>query len=356
MITNFSEFINESSKDNHLNYYAFDVDDNLLTMPTVIHMEKKLGDGWVPVDVTTSDFAKIRDDYDNWRVPQNSPYRAFSEFRDNGPRGEMAFINDMRKAIVNKSFGPSWDDFIECLLNGSIFAIITARGHSPKTIRSGVEWIINNYLTKDQIYEMYNNLLKFDYLFKVEYENMMIPKFISGIPSYNIVFRKYLDNCDFIGVSYNVSDFSVFNPELAKEKALINFKEKINKFAGNIGYKAIIGFSDDDSKNIKSIENLVDNLTKEDFPNIVEYVIKNTKDPENIKVKKKVMEFIDPSAQSVISATTFGNMTSHLYPSSMDNRQDDFHHQHLKRTEFLKKMSKDILSKKKSKKRLKKFK
>ena len=356
MITSFSEFLNESKKENYLNYYAFDWDDNILTMPTIIHMEKRSPGGWIPVDVSTSEFAKIRGDDDNWRVIRNSPSIAFSEFNDKGPRGYVAFISDMRKAISNKTFGPSWDDFISCLINGSLFAIITARGHDSKTIRSGVEWIINNYLSKEQLYEMYDNLLKFDYLFKVEYKRE-IPKILKDIPSYNIVFRNYLDQCDFIGVSNEKisNELETLNPEEAKQKALLNFKEKINKFSSNIGYKARIGFSDDDSKNVKKIENLVDNLKKEDFPNIIEYIIKDTKDPKNVKVKKKVMEFVDPSKQSIIGSTTFGNMTSQLYPSSELDRQDDFKNQHLRRTEFIKKMSKDILDKEKKKNKSKKL-
>lgn len=352
MIFNFNEFLKESKKEYYLNYYAFDWDDNILNMPTVIHMDKRSGDGWVPIDVSTSEFAKIREDKDNWRISQNSPSVAFSEFTDTGSRSDMAFILDMRKAIKQKQFGPSWNDFIECLVNGSLFAIITARGHSSDTIRKGVEWIINNYLSEKQLYEMYNNLLKFDYLFKIEYKKP-VPKLLKDIPSYNIVFRKYLDNCDFVGVSNpEISDeLGALNPEEAKEKALLKFKEKINKFTSQIGYKSRIGFSDDDAKNVKKIEDLVDNLDKEDFPNIIEYIVKNTKEPENIKVKKKLVEFVDPLNQSTITTTTFGNMTSHLYPSSQDNRTDDFHNQHLKRTEFLKKMSKEILNKEKKKKK-----
>ena len=49
-------------------------------------------------------------------------------------------------------------------------------------------------------------------------------------------------------------------------------------------------------------------VKKEDFPNIIEYIIKDTKDPKNVKVKKKVMEFVDPSKQSIIGSTTFGNI------------------------------------------------
>ena len=356
MITSFSEFINESNKERYLNYYAFDWDDNILTMPTIIHMEKRSPGGWIPVDVSTSEFAKIRQDEDNWRLIRNTPSIAFSEFKDNGPRGEMAFISDMRKAIKEKTFGPSWDDFIKCLINGSLFAIITARGHEPQTIRKGVEWIINNYLSKDQLYEMYDNLLKFDYLFKVDHERR-IPKILKDIPSYNIVFRSYLNQCDFVGVSNDKisKELGNLDPEEAKEKALLNFKEKINSFSSKIGYKAKIGFSDDDIKNIEKIENLVDNLKKEDFPNIVEYTVKNTKNPQDIKVKKKIVEFVDPSKQSIIGSTTFGNMTSQLHPSSYFDRQDAFKHQHLKRTEFIKKFSKEILDKEKSKNKVNKL-
>lgn len=353
MITSFGRFLKESKNQKQLNYYAFDIDDNILIMPTVIHMERKTSDGWEPFDVSTSKFAQVREDSDTWRIYGNSMTLAFSEFRDSGPRGDMAFINDLRKAIYDKSFGPSWDDFIECLLSGSVFALITARGHSPITLRRGVEWILNNYLTNEQIQLMYNNLMKFDYLFKVEYD-VDVPKIIRDIPSNNPVFRKYLNNCDFCGVTFNVLDPTGFNLEMAKEKALMKFKEKINRFAGNIGYKAIIGFSDDDTKNVKHIEDLVDNLKKEDFPNIIQYVVKNTSNRNNVTTKKRVVEYVDPSKQSVISSTTFGNMTSHLYPSSSDNRQDDFHHQLLKRVEFVKKKSDEITNREKRIKILKK--
>jgi hypothetical protein len=33
-------------------YYAFDWDDNILVMPTKIHMEKRVGDRWIPTTVS----------------------------------------------------------------------------------------------------------------------------------------------------------------------------------------------------------------------------------------------------------------------------------------------------------------
>ena len=133
VIKKFYQYIKEdTSGDKQLLYYAFDWDDNILSMPTVIHMDHLIDGDWVPEDVSTADFAKVRGDSENWRVINGDPAAAFSEFRDNGPRGMNAFLEDVKKAISMKRFGPAWSDFIECLSNGSVFAIITARGHESE--------------------------------------------------------------------------------------------------------------------------------------------------------------------------------------------------------------------------------
>src|SRR5690606_35019183 len=131
--------------------------------------------------------------------------------------------------------GPSWEDFIECLINGSLFSIITARGHESNTMRLGIEWIIDNVMSNDDLYEMYNNLLKFTYLFK---EEDSFDRILRGKPSDNKLFKLYLDNCDFVGVSAPSRGGSPANPEVAKEEALMDFKGKIDKFAKSIGVKA----------------------------------------------------------------------------------------------------------------------
>ena len=127
MIKKFSEFIFESNS-LELHFYSFDWDDNILHMPTVIHMDKKEGSNWIPVDVSTSEFAKVRNDKENYRLRNDDSSFAFSEFRDSGPRGESAFLLDVNKALNEGLFGPSWDAFIKCLSEGAVFSIITARG------------------------------------------------------------------------------------------------------------------------------------------------------------------------------------------------------------------------------------
>jgi hypothetical protein len=267
-------------------YYAFDWDDNILVMPTKIHMEKRVGDRWIPTTVSTRKFAEIRNDSENWRILENNPAKAFGEFRDNGPRGSEAFYEDVRDACQSKDFGPSWDDFIECLKNACIFAIITARGHEAEALRMGIEWIIDEYLSPDDKYMMYNNLLKFQHFFGATDQIARIPQELYGQGKFseNTLVKNYLDKCPLIGVSAPSRGGSSLEPEQAKKLALLGFKEKVNRWAKTIGVKAVVGFSDDDLGNVLSIEELFDEIDHERLTNIQKLVLKSTKNPQKIKV------------------------------------------------------------------------
>lgn len=329
-ISNFKSFNESKYDENVLLFYAFDWDDNILNMPTVIHMDNLVNGEWEPTDVSTARFAEVRSDSENWRIVNNNPDQAFSEFRDFGPRGENAFMEDAKKAISNGNLGPAWDDFIECLVNGSIFAIITARGHEAPAMRLGVEWIIDNILTKDELYEMYNNLKKFVYLYKNEIEH---DRLMSGKPSNNTLVSSYLDKCDYVGVSSPSRSGSAANPEKAKEDALLQFNSKINRMSNSIGMKAKVGFSDDDLKNVKHIEDLIENLHKEQFPNIIHFVVKGTKDPNAIT--KKIRKFESNNTpgleSSVMAFSNFNNLaieadkqTDGLMHNGSESRQDAY--------------------------------
>lgn len=348
MLQKFNQFISESISDNYLLYYSFDWDDNILDMSTPIYMEKLINGKWVKKSVSTSKYADIRDESNKWRLLNDNPDKAFSEFRDNGSRGEDAFLLDVKEAISKENYGPSWNDFIECLTNGSIFSIITARGHESKAIEKAIAWIIDNILTSNELYLMYNNLLKFAYLFKYEdnYDRKLV-----GIPSQNKLVQKYLKNCDFIGVSSPSRGGITSNTERLKGEALLEFKNKINNFSQRVGIKAKLGFSDDDLKNVRHIEDLITNVNKEKFPNIVEYVVKKTNNPYNVS---KVVKRMDENSvqtpgkeSSVLPFTQFANMTNRLYPKGPDNRQNDFANQHNRETEYLAKLSKELVDKRK---------
>ena len=120
-------------------YYAFDWDDNILMMPTQIMLRNEQEQ---EVPMGTADFAEYRSligkepfDYNGHSIIgfSEQPYRNFRH-----PTGDKQFIKDSLVAEL----GPSWDDFVECLNGGSIFAIITARGHHPETLKMAVRALI----------------------------------------------------------------------------------------------------------------------------------------------------------------------------------------------------------------------
>lgn len=350
MIKKFNQYIKEDvAGDKQLLYYAFDWDDNILSMPTVIHMDHLIDGEWVPEDVSTADFAKVRGDSENWRVVNGDPDLAFSEFRDSGPRGDAAFLEDTKKAISAQRFSPAWEDFVECLVNGSLFAIITARGHEAPSMKKGVEWIIDNVLSEEQLYEMYNNLLKFAYLFR---HNKEYDRILKGQPSAHPLVKLYLENCEFVGVSAPSRGGSPSDPEQAKEDALLLFMDRVNKFAASVGYKAKVGFSDDDLGNVRHIENLADNIHHEQFPNLLLFVVKGTKYPEDIT--KKVVTFDEfrgemTESMDPMAASTMSMQTPNAAMSAAMNSKDPFVTRAVVQTKLLTKMSKNTFGKGKKK-------
>jgi len=320
-----------------LKYEAYDIDDNLLYQKTQIHMEHLIGTNWVPQDVSTSEFADVRNDKENWRVPNG----AFSEFRDTGPRGKMAFIEDFTTAIKNGSFGPSWDAFVKCLEEANLFAIITARGHEPETIRKGIEWVIDNYLDENQQFLLYSNCLKHSYIFGDEdidsYDR--IPK---GELSQTPLVKKYLDNCYYFGVSstWFADEFgsaNADNPEKGKQAALDFFINKCNEYAEKINAKSVsISFSDDDKRNIAHVEKFFHEKITDlmEFDRETHLRLYDTSDrsipggSQNKITINPLDEKISTSSDlgsSVLPFTKWNNLTQQLYPNSKDAPKDDYH-------------------------------
>ncbi len=241
-----------------LSYYAVDLDNNLLNMTTLIHMEKRINNEWIPIDVSTSEFSLIRNDPD-WRLlNDNKDNVAFSEFRDNGPRGKKAFIEDAINAINKNDFAPSWKSFIKCLIDGSLFAIITARGNHPSIYKEFVEYVIDNVLSIQEKILMYNNCLEYTKVFNID-EKYDYHFNINKISQTKLI-QHYLEQCHFYGVSSphfleNFGEGNARNPEKAKELALECFINTCIKFGNQANLNVSIGFSDDDTKNVNHIKN-----------------------------------------------------------------------------------------------------
>jgi hypothetical protein len=350
MIKSFDNFIREMFDGKYLKYYAFDIDDSLLFMDTLIHMDKKEGDEWVPEDVSTEKFAIVRNDKINWRIRNNNPDEAFSEFRDLGSRGDDTFFEDFKSAVVKKKFAPSWTKFIECLVNGYVFAIITSRGHKPDNVRRAIEWLIYDYgldnfrnlklenIDRDDSLEdqMTNNLLSYHDLFGTDPGNAI---------------EEYLNYCEIYTVSSPefVQKFGELPVEKAKREALKDFTEIVYQYARKIGCKAKLGFSDDDPKFVTTAIDTFLDLNKW-YNKKIEFSVFDTGGNKMKKMDIKTESSTPGLESSVLTCTQFGNMTGKLYPQGIDQRQDDFANQFKRQTNYLTKTSKEIFKKKRKRK------
>ena len=203
-----------------------------------------------------------------------NPFRFFST------EGDKKFMVD---ALLAKT-GPAWSDFVECVNGGSVFSIITARGHSPETIAKTVKKLIEGSINGISKQQLVKNLKKYNELanrFLEKNENVSDEKLVDF---YVFKLNKYYPVTHGSG--------SAQNPEESKVEAMKEFQEYVKRISRIINVEPMfkddvsnrfvpkIGFSDDDLKNLKTMKKELE------------------KDPENIVqiysthggVKKKYSE------------------------------------------------------------------
>ena len=176
---------------------------------------------------------------------------ASEPFRDFKVGGDKKFLRDVMTAELAED--AAWPDLVEAINNGSIFAIITARGHRPTTLMLGVKKLIES--NRDGI----DSDMLYDSLVKMRENAGETPE------DKDTEIMKYLQLCRFYPVTYG--EGSAQNPEEAKIIAMNKFinyvkaqAEKLNiRLAKKLENKVrnkfvpIIGFSDDDPRNIKAM-------------------------------------------------------------------------------------------------------
>ena len=243
-----SEIVNDNSTP-LMKYYSFDWDDNLMYMPTFIRLKDDKDN---VIGMTTKDFAKFRElvgkkpfNY-NGHIIVGPAKNAYIEF---GVTHDDQFLIDS----MNSPIGPAWPDFVEAINNGSIFSIITARGHTPSVLKEAVYNLIKSNKHGIDSNKLVKNLLRYRDL--ADEEKLTKDKLI----------RSYLDLCRFHPVSFGVG--SEANPEKGKIQAMEEFIRYVKNISHNLQKKAFmknkisnyftpfIGFSDDDEKNVESMKN-----------------------------------------------------------------------------------------------------
>jgi hypothetical protein len=233
-----------------MKYYAFDWDDNLMYMPTKIIVKDDKGN---EVGMGTEDFAEHRVDIGkNPFEYKGKTIVGFAEnpFRNFRVEGDKNFLLSTMLAKT----GPAWDDFVECINGGSVFAIITARGHNPKTIALGVKKLIDGNMHGISKKELLWNLRKYNDIVK---QNPKVSD-ESLIDFYVFKLNKYYP--------VTFGEGSAQNPEEGKVKAMREFQQYVKKISELLNsepylkndvsnnFIPTIGFSDDDLRNLEKMK------------------------------------------------------------------------------------------------------
>jgi hypothetical protein len=221
----------------------YDWDDNILRMPTkIIYFNQNKNSQLKEIPVSTELFAHTRlkvgkeDHFINYKESENGELEecskeeatltvniknfmidstndaSFRQFRD--CQVNDYFLNDLKKAIKNNAFAPSWNDFVEhcsCPEAAEQVTIITARGQSPDGIYNGM------------VYMQSQGLIKF-----VPKKENIFPVSFKGLPK------------EFVGQADNPSD--------QKKNVLASILDRVEKSTKTCSRFHTVGFSDDDKK------------------------------------------------------------------------------------------------------------
>lgn len=133
--------------DGSISFYFFDIDDNLLFLPTALYL-------WNSEEqreqvVSSGEFARIQTDlgrageWQAWGVREET----FRDFRDRAgaAAAEQPFVRDLLAATAGAVSwqGPSWPLLVHAAEKQRPVAMVTARGHEPATIEAGLHALVD---------------------------------------------------------------------------------------------------------------------------------------------------------------------------------------------------------------------
>ena len=263
--------------------YSFDWDDNILMMPTRIHLDynvnsKDIADlgydnnsVWVPITVSTEQFRSIRHKLGTeFRFLNDSEEESFKDFKSHD-----SFLRDVEESLSYRRYGPSFKKFKEALISGSDFSIITARSNPPQAIKEGIKLIINNSLSYGEEQEMEKNL-----------NGLTIDEYLNLQDYHPVSSEEFINKWGL--------DIDSTNPEEGKKIAFEDFVDRVvdqvSSYQDTDDFEGIsIGFSDDDISNVEVVEELIEEKLKQKYPDI-RFLVYDTSDPQNPKKKRIIIK------------------------------------------------------------------
>lgn len=243
----------ENDRNLHLggrSFYFFDFDDNVAFLTTpIILFHKVTGQ---ELKITSGEWAQEHfrvgreGIFSEYRVDFDDSTGSFKHFRDHSKEKlegfgheRQTFIEDIAAALGFPEFqwkGPSWSCFFHAAFNQRPVSVITARGHHPETIKSGIKHFVERgHLPLE-------------------------PNYLSIFPVSHRDTRTLLGD----------HQFSLNTAEL-KQRAI---RESVKKAIEVYGYSPHhrFGMSDDDPKNIQLIIDEMQRL-KNEFPEMKFFMI-----------------------------------------------------------------------------------
>jgi len=131
-------------------FYFFDFDDNVMRLDTTIYIFSRTTNE--EMALSTRRFAEAHPllgkpgRYQDFEVRLDDATGSYRRFRDLGGAEldgkRQPFVEDLAKALDKGDVlwkGPSWSFFYHAVFNGRPVAVITARGHAPETLASGID-------------------------------------------------------------------------------------------------------------------------------------------------------------------------------------------------------------------------
>lgn len=149
-------------------FYFFDFDDNVAFLTTPMFLFHR--ESGAEVQISSRAFAEHsrwigkQGTYADYVIDHDPVKGSFRCFRDKDfgwlerviGRRRQIFVQDLAAALGMPDVtwkGPSWNCFYHAVFNSRPTALITARGHHPKTLKAGIRlWVNEGHLPRDPNY------------------------------------------------------------------------------------------------------------------------------------------------------------------------------------------------------------
>ena len=240
--------------------YIFDFDDNIITMPSTISLQKEVSKNkYLIKHLSTKEYAEFNLEESDYELYPNS----FSDFTN-----RLRFLNQLKESISNfkETKCASYDDFKEAILSLSTICIITARGHDRKTIKDWLMILVDETFSDEDKEVLYENLEKDftkDQITELEqndrissWEKEQLIKDLEELSGRQLL-NLYLKNQFVYAVNWEqrLEQFPRHKSKNTAQRKLVSLKDFLDN--KNLDDIISIGFSDDDKKNINKISDFL---------------------------------------------------------------------------------------------------